>query len=220
MVLSHDYFKLFHNVAPEIQGQLNDKKWKAILGLTEDVELLERFFELHAHTGELKNVDKERNVALRAVTIRKMMDTIYAGFLQGSNNKREARTLAKQAFYNAGHAAGRSFGAEMMETKKVWPDGIPMEIRTRLKSWCEFDSRAGFGFLSAVLARGDRSGTVTVKNNFLISPRGEQHAPDPGINEFMRGYLAGVLEFLLEPPDGQRVEVTIKGSKAFGFRIC
>jgi len=201
-LLSHDYVHLFKRLAPEIENGLaaQGTNWKSLLGMAQEVEVVEQFFDLYV-SGPMLNRDKQANVALRVDTLRSMLDSIYQEYVASATGEEEKEAAAKKAvlaFRNAGHAAGESFGREMMETDKVFPSGPPADSGERLAVWSQFDSEVGFGRIAANLSvNAPINGTITVKNNFLTTGR---KYGEPDINSFFCGYLEGVLEKLLEQP--------------------
>lgn len=212
VTLAHDYVELFRTLAPDIDSELKEldgKDWKQKLGMNQDAEMLERYFVLHSKHGTLVNRDDQPNVAIRVETLRQMMDTMYEDFCATSPQDSE---IALGAFRKAGQAAGISFGKEIMQSTKLWKNGPPAELRSRLAQWAQFDSDVGFGKINAELMEGTTlRGTVTVTGKFLTRGR------DPGkpdINQFLRGYLQGVLRCLLEKDS---IEVTIVDEENFTF---
>jgi len=219
--LSHDYMHLFKLLAPEVEESLKKNegaelsKWKALLGMKQEAEVIEQYFELLV-SGPMLNRDNEANVALRVATLRSMLDSIYGDYIRASDNKALASEQAIDVFRRAGHSAGASFGMEMMDTKKVFPKGPPQTIGERLAVWSKFDSEVGFGHIHAALdARNPNTGQITVQNNFLTEGR-EKGEPD--INSFFCGYLQGVLEKLLEQPE---IRITYNNvNETFTFEIA
>lgn len=218
--LAHDYVELFRAIAPEIDDELknqegNDgKDWKQTLGMNPSAEIFERYFALDATQGKLLNRDNQPNVALRVETLRQMMDTLYIEFCDSTQQiSPQAVQRVSTAFYNAGCAAGRSFGRIMMETDKFWKTGVPDDLKKRLADWAQFDSEVGFGKISVELGESDAlHGSIAIAGNFLTNGR---KANDPDINQFLRGYLQGVLECLLERA---HIDVQIIDKEKFVFR--
>lgn len=212
VMLTHDYLKLFRAIAPEVDVELTalgGKDWNQSLGMAESAEILERYFALHARHGRLLNRDNQPNVALRVETLRFMMDTMYEDFCQVSP---ENDQVALAAIYKAGLAAGMSFGTEIMQSDKLWRASPPTDFGVRLEQWAQFDSDVGFGKISvSLLDASSMKGSVTVAGNFLTQGRSED---EPDINQFLRGYLQGVLRRLLEN-DG--IEVAIIDKENFSF---
>ncbi|MDP1612720.1 MAG: hypothetical protein Q8M11_16835 [Sulfuritalea sp.] len=218
--LSHDYIELFESLADEVKTELRSQEntnWKALLNMAQEAEILEQYFELML-SGLMLNQDRKRNVALRVETLRNMMDSIFDDYLASATNAQEkeaAKKMALNAFRNAGLVAGRSFGKEMMGTNQVFTSGNQIDIPARLAEWSNFDFRAGFGQIQAVLDpdQSKPSGTIMVTNNFLTKDR----APNtPDINEFFSGYLQGVLEKLLVR---DKIAVTAIDKETFIFSV-
>lgn len=215
VTLSHDYVELFRAIAPEIDNELkslkgnNGNDWKQTLGMSQDIEILERYFALHAKHGKLLNRDDQPNVALRVETLCHMMDTMYVDFCATSPQDLQ---IVLAAFLKAGQAAGVSFGKEIMQSDKLWKTNPPADLKIRLAQWAQFDSDVGFGKISAELQEGAfLQGTVAVAGNFLT---GGRKLGEPDINQFLRGYLQGVLRLLLEKDN---IEVTIVDNENFKF---
>lgn len=215
VMLTHDYVELFCAIAPEIDDELknregNDgKDWKQTLGMNPAAEIFERYFALDATQGRLLNRDSQPNVALRVETLRQMMDTVYGELCAASSQNQQ---LVLAAFLKAGLAAGTSFGKEIMQSDKLWKAKPPADLKIRLVQWAQFDSDVGFGKISAELQEGSTlQGTVAVAGNFLT---GGRQPSEPDINQFLRGYLQGVLRLLLEKDN---IEVAIVDNENFEF---
>src|SRR5262249_32719597 len=101
----------------------------------------------------------------------------------------------------------------------------------RIRSWCEFDSRVGFGALALRQAEGSEdvsAGTIAVEGNFLAAGR------DPGEDSLdlcplLSGYIEGVLGMLIRsmprevkvshPPESCMRVHPDRSSCEFHFRV-
>ncbi len=141
------------------------------------------------------------------------------------------KTLKKN-FYLAGKQTGADFGGDV--TKNEGPIKEEKSVGKRLEFWALFDKNVGFGEIRASEV-GDSRIRVEWKDNFLLaeSRNRTEEMPTKGFEgkaenkestsgelseqtkiimcEFVRGYLKGVLDHLVQPKKKNCMEVYIIG---------
>jgi MinD-like ATPase involved in chromosome partitioning or flagellar assembly len=199
-LLSHDYVKLFTRIFAGEKDMARGlplretKIWNVVLGLKEDVIAEGSSFEFLAN-GIMLNRDYERNVALRAETVRGWL----ASFRENDD------------FHTIGYAWGNNFGRELVQPEHVFKS-VPTDISELLAGWCEFDYRAGFGRMDYKYDPTDGSGKIIWKDNFLDDKKKRR----PYLTQFACGYIRGVLENLLPNSIGG-VSIRPIGTTVFNF---
>jgi len=152
-----------------------------------------QFFLLEGQ-GILTNpADRERNVSFRVET--------FCGLLEDLHTELERERLPGDAaaLAVAGRAPGERFGKSLAE-QFGHLDPSP-DDEARLRRWCEFDSRVGFGGLD--LAQIDQvekgratNGVIAVRGNFLADGRPADNGQGD-LCPLLTGYIEGVLSMLL-----------------------
>ncbi len=202
LLLSHDYMSLYERIFKDdlkVQSAIKTldegSSWKEILGLAEEVGLIEQYFHLHIANGELLNVDGERNVSLRTDTLRFLMEGIVddqSTILKEQGwSEDKIREHLSPVFQQAGEKAGEDFGRELMTPGKVWSDPVYMKISERLDQWCGFDRKTGFGSMRSTFDHVTGIGQIIIENHFL---KEAQYGDD-----FLAGYVQGVVRHLVLP---------------------
>lgn len=155
-----------------------------------------RLFGLY-ESGEIQNPDdKQRNVAFKVVTFLNFLNKFYDTLMDKSkyrNPKKsedehnlECTTTMNEALFNAGVQCGESFGEALLDNNKWKNDENFGNSDWRLKQWCEFDTRAGFGRMLYI--ENDR--VIEIKNLFI---RNSKITQGRDYTAFFNGYMIGVL---------------------------
>lgn len=183
-------------------------------------------FFLLQEQGILTNpADRSRNVSFRVETFCGLLDDLHDELKKTENGPEPAREPS--ALKLAGEKPGRRFGenlAEALERAMRSPND-----ETRLRRWCEFDSRVGFGRLSlkelVQTPEGSATaGVIDVAGNFLAT---EKKPSD--LCSLLTGYIKGVLSMLLRnvpadievihPPDSCMGRHPERTSCEFAFNV-
>lgn len=158
-------------------------------------------FFLLEDRGILTNpADEVRNVSFRVETFCGLLDDLHAE-LMASTSARGPETLGikSPALEIAGRAPGEKFGKSLRELQVRL--GQTLDDGERIRRWCEFDSRVGFGGLQLkdTRKRSDTlEGVIAVAGNFLAADRtADAHPLD--LCPLLTGYITGVLSMLLGP---------------------
>lgn len=169
-----------------------------------------KMFLVDKTTGAMINSDNSPNISFRVDTINLIFDSI-------TKSVRDAGLTAEQTdgiFFAAGKKCGKEFGRNFATYLERYKGALPPE--EVIKEWCEFDSFVGWGKLS--YDHAERA--VKITNNFQTKPN-ERTDEYPLNCSFFRGYISGVLGFILHNP---AQEVTCasqdKCPKNFGGRDC
>ncbi|MCL2304525.1 MAG: AAA family ATPase [Planctomycetaceae bacterium] len=166
--------------------------WEEIYGYPFRITREERIFRLFDDTGEMRNIDDEqRNVAFKVDTFLNLLRDFRKTLEDELKDLNEAKRMMERALSNAGKQCGASFGAsldeQLIEKEKIGKN----EYQRKIQSWCEFDTRAGFGLMSY------DGNFIEIKNPFI---------QDPEYMAFITGYVIGVLEKLLYPDMPDTIE--------------
>ncbi|HEY1631405.1 MAG TPA: AAA family ATPase [Rhizomicrobium sp.] len=200
------YIELFEALIHQPDAR-EAQRAETLLNLEAEDEVVEKVFKFFQSRGKLENKDRERNVALRVQTIVALLESLARSQRASLSHKgipeRRRSLLIREAFRRAGFNAGASFGREAITNPNVWEKKkVPARVQQRLDGWCKFDREAGFGELSAKYNSETTSGVVSFEGHFL------EGAKDQTGIEFLRGYIEGVLGYLVG--DGRaRVRVKI-----------
>jgi len=152
--------------------------------------------------------DNRANVAFRVDTLNSMFASFFVNVLQREKGQGrsddEAKEIASTALYEAGKGAARRFSAYLRDTwvKMREEDRRTPDFRSRLDTWCTFDSTVGFGKFEAITWGEGKEGEIRLTNNFLLYERSEK---DYNLSAFFTGYISSVLEAIFETSD---LEVT------------
>jgi len=196
--LSLNYFELFsHIFSLSIDDFLDSILSESKI---EFPNIVDRYFEVNKDIGQLINPeDREPNIALRIKTLHYMFSSLIekTNEILKLNNKtpEEIDTSIAGILYYAGEKSGDSFGSKLMTPNIVW-EKIPVDIDTRLKEWCRFDSSVGFGNIT-FKQRADNSSfiDILIKANSFYLEGSMDNCHD--LNEFLRGYIAGVVKWIV-----------------------
>jgi cellulose biosynthesis protein BcsQ len=199
-LLTTEYLKLFERLLPSDLWDGHGSLAQAI-GLPSDVKVeKERLFTLDAVSGALVNpADETRNVSFKVETFQLLLSGLEKGFSLkfGGTDKLED---VQQVFFAAGTQCGERFGQAL--TKRGIPRGESGGPYGQIQSWCSFDSDVGFGRFeldpNEIETRGQQllRCSIILHESFLALPT--QANVDPHkYCDFMRGYVKGVLEELL-----------------------
>ena len=140
-------------------------------------------------SGEIQNPDDEkRNVAFKVETFLEFLNNFFES-LKDSGCPNPEATMNK-ALTNAGFECGKAFGSALISK---WNEDKNSDTETptqKIKKWCEFDTRAGFGEMTY----DENKGTLEVKNLFIVDTNitGERD-----YSAFFTGYVKGVLDQLV-----------------------
>lgn len=151
-------------------------------------------FFLLEEQGVLTNpADSERNVSFRVETFCGLLDDLHEELLRSNP---EGKEPIASALRTAGRQPGERFGTDLRkQLDETFPE---LEDEERIRRWCDFDSRVGFGGLSLEAIDLDeerevRGGVIAVAGNFLAANRAsDQHNLCP----LLAGYIEGVLSML------------------------
>ncbi len=186
--LSHDYLALCARLAPPLAvsdlGE-SEKWWYEKRGMDPQVRILTKRFERHIHLGAMRNVDDDRpNIAMRVETFHLMLDALLQRIARDSDSQYEA-------LRDAGRRGGEDFADELNEIFDTASE--LQDVISRVHSWAEFDSGAGFGTIHAVpVQSGSPRGYLRVvgdpfaKDGFPSDQRRD-------LKGFFIGYVEGVL---------------------------
>lgn len=218
VLLTHDYLDIFEEIFNNDKTVIEEFKtlgvenWKAIFGLAQDVELIDRYFLLHVKKGYLINEDQEPNVSVKRDTFKAMVESLVndqklqlkkAGFESHYINSN-----LEKAFLVAGEHAGRGFGLSAVTPGKVWEEGqMPLDAQERINRWVEFDNKAGFGSWHVDVNESKRICTIKNFDHFMSKIEYGEY--------FMKGYIKGVLSYLI-PGDQSIVEFDLDMKKKSG----
>jgi len=157
--LHEDYLVLFATLFPEIsEVQRNNKKpleaaheiWKNIYGYKFNITNINRLYEYDATDGKMINPDDNNpNVSFRVSTFNIIVKNLVATLKNDD---------LVEALKNAGKDCGERFGNSLAAKH------ITLCNDEKVKSWCEFDMRAGFGKLEYDITKK----TLNVGNLFLV----------------------------------------------------
>jgi cellulose biosynthesis protein BcsQ len=155
-------------------------------------------FFLLAERGILTNpADQARNVSFRVETFCALLDDLHKELMGSSPGSADKASTTVRALKKAGHDPGKRFGESLGEQLNDLDP--PPDDEARIRRWCEFDSRVGFGGLT--LERLEQSpegdaiaGTILVEGNFLAAGR---PVDSPDLCSLLNGYIEGVLSMLL-----------------------
>ncbi len=151
-------------------------------------------FYLNRKTGILRNpADESRNISFKVETFNNILWTIRQQLLGRLPGEGKA---ADEIIYEGGYVPGLKFGREFNNILAKKDLHKPQEI---IQAWFDFDSDVGFGkfesqrfnrhdFLQALSSDSKEVGIILLHHNFLIEYERYQD-----INEFIRGYIEGVL---------------------------
>ncbi len=160
-----------------------------------------QFFLLEEH-GILTNpADEARNVSFRVETFCGLLDDLHKELIDSASDRSEEDLVATPAaaLRLAGREPGKKFG-ESLSAQLQGLDPAP-DDETRIRRWCEFDSRVGFGRLRLDRIEKDPagnavSGAIVVTGNFLAAGRTLDMNPFD-LCPLLSGYIEGVLSKLL-----------------------
>ena len=161
--------------------------WKRIYGYDFEITREHRLFTFDS--GEMFNPDdKNRNIAFKVKTFINLLSYFRATLKdEFKNDAKKARVVMDTALLKAGEQCGVDFGVSLKEAfgnKKEF-----LNDADKIKQWCLFDTRAGFGILEYTT-----NNELVVKNLFLHSPDSDENS----YIKFFDGYAKGVLEKLLD----------------------
>lgn len=173
----------------------------ALLGELRDGEVIPgerpQFFLLNERGILLNPADETRNVSLRVETFCALLDDLHKELIDLPRRDGD-KTPSRAALETAGYDPGRKFG----ESLRPQYESGHLADEERIRSWCEFDSRVGFGALELTRVEhggtsGDvLAGTIAVEGNFLAAGRGSgEHSLD--LCPLLSGYIEGVLGMLI-----------------------
>ena len=173
--LHEDVFSILAGLCPEEvppvakNGKLTEQAhalWEKIFGYSFGINSENKLFE--SSDGEMKNIDdKNRNVALKVETLSDLL--------------REVENLQ-----GVGFSGGEKFGEALL---KQWGrENRQYDLVEKIKKWCEFDSRAGFGKMEF-----DGKSIITIKNAFVVDSGTPEESQQ---TSFLDGYVSGVLKQL------------------------
>lgn len=221
VLLTHDYLNLFEEIFENDKTVIEEFKklgvenWKAIFGLAQDVELIDRYFLLHLRKGYLINEDQEPNVSVKRDTFKAMVESLIkdqklqlekAGF-----DSYYINSNLEKAFMVAGEHAGRGFGSSAVIPGKVWKEGqMPLDTKERINKWEEFDTKAGFGKWYVDVDEEKRICIINIEDHFMSKIEyGDR---------FIIGYIKGVLSYLI-PGDQSIVDLNLNMIRRDGFDL-
>jgi cellulose biosynthesis protein BcsQ len=154
-------------------------------------------FFLLEEQGILTNpADQERNVSFRVETFCGLLDDLHEELMASDPSGTPENALPLRP---AGRQPGKRFGKSLSE--QLLEDSPLTDDAERLRRWCEFDSRVGFGGVSLekveLDSQGDAlSGVISVTGNFLAAERTLEMNPFD-LCPLLSGYVEGVLSMLL-----------------------
>lgn len=167
--------------------------------------VLREFILIPEHGAMLNADDGSRNVAFRVETFLKFLNNFYDNFLPQSKvtdkaaRQHEAQIITNKALLNSGRECGQAFGRAL--SAKLRAKNYSNN-EAKIKEWCRFDTRAGFGRLEYV-----HPDKLTVHNLFLHNPKVTKHRD---FTEFFRGYAEAVITQLV----GKNIELKRAASSA------
>ncbi len=225
--LSHEYLRLFRKLLRPEDILSDESEFAQNIGLPQHLNEFPRIFNLIRDTGALYNKDKNRNVSFKIETFQILLSGLKSEFDskggQGiESKKRDPKTDSKETgpekfdgpefeacLYNAGYSCGNSFGEDLKENWKeqegsfdVDPYEAELELGTRLKEWCRFDSDVGFGrFKLKSLTQDDNRFVkceILLIDSFLTPSKDTPLVKGDEFCSLMTGYVEGVLEKILD----------------------
>ena len=193
----------FPKLLETIDPNLSFKSTPSIAPSPEDQGSQKTIFEYKPDRGVMINPeDHQRNVSFRSDTLLNLLSTIYKNVTEKVDEE-----SSFQIFHDAGYEGGHGFGERMNEQ---WRNaGAPIEAK--LRKWCEFDSKVGWGKFSIDVTIDENEGTLEgklrISENFAVDKK--NHCKTCA---FMMGYCEGVIEALLEgvPVELECVECPMK----------
>jgi cellulose biosynthesis protein BcsQ len=174
-----------------------------LLGSLPQDEVIEgarpQFFLLRDQGILLNPADQARNVSFRVETFCALLDDLHRELIAATATPGQTEQLSQRALAVAGEETGSKFGKSLATTLAEKAD--PKTDEARIRSWCEFDSRVGFGGLDLTRLELDetkaaKEGTIAVAGNFLAVDR-KLDDEDPDLCPLLTGYIKGVLSMLL-----------------------
>ena len=160
--------------------------WEVIFGYEFAITYENRLFGFTF--GEMLNPDDDnRNIAFKVETFLSFLCDFHKTLEDEFKNPEIAKTVMGKALLKAGEQCGSAFGKSLANSFKDKKYLVSDE--SKIMKWCEFDTRAGFGFMSY----NEKEHKLTVTNLFLHAPHSSE-----SYTEFFEGYAKGVLEELLK----------------------
>ena len=167
-------------------------------------------FDYHYDSGIMKNSeDHARNISFRHDTLLNIMKEIF-------DRTSKIKKVSENLFFSVGRNSGKRF-AERIQYN--WGTGNGLEdIREKLKRWCEFDSRVGWGKFDVNIDYDSEndifSGKLSIKEPFLVDKTEKRK-----VCSFVKGYCRGVIETLLENVDVKLKCIDCPMNKVLG-NVC
>lgn len=161
-----------------------------------------QFFLLKDQGILLNPADEVRNVSFRVETFCGLLDDLHRELLEAAGIRDPSEVTKREALKQAGLDPGKRFGASLAAQMEV--ESPASDDAARIRRWCEFDSRVGFGGLEAKRIElgpegNATAGTIEVAGNFLAAERqpkeGSRGSRD--LCPLLSGYIEGVLSKLL-----------------------
>ncbi len=148
-------------------------------------------FEYIAERGMMVNPeDKQRNVSFRTDTFINMFGGIY------EEVEKLSPETARDIFHKTGYTCGQNFASRLNSQWDLHSSTEEFNYEEKLKKWCEFDSKVGWGKFDVSVQidaeSGEFNGQLSIRDCFIVDKKKKRH-----VCEFLKGYCEGVLETLL-----------------------
>lgn len=207
VLLMHDYINLLRKLFPHISEQFETSRptlaWHDALNISENVQLIEKYMQLHLQEGTLVNAENNaREVSLRTKTLASLLNSIVEDMqtqfrANAKLDDTQVENILEQAVRTMGEKSGRSFGEQLTRTGNFWHQITPDNIDTKIAEWCAFDQKSGFGDWDYNAEHRQ----ITVSNFFLESFTYN--------STFLEGYVNGVLHHLRLLNDNRPHQATL-----------
>jgi len=181
--------------------------WERIFGYPFKITCENRMFE-KLESGMFNVDDKERNIAFKVDTFLGLLDNIYSTLEKqyGTTDSDTFKKTMAEALQNAGMECGRAFGKALIDQWKN--ENKTYDQDQKIKTWCEFDTRAGFGQMDY----DPVTSVLSVKNLFILDCKTVGKRDN---SAFFTGYVKGVLSELVDP----NIDVTLPPNGIDGTNI-
>lgn len=202
--LAHEYVKLcaylMNTPNYDKKGlEESEEEIRTAIQLAESEQVEDRVFDLKRKTGQMLNPhDDQPNVSFRITTFVQMMKELHKKaqriVYETGKSEEESKEDVERMFREGGITCGENFGSALLH---MWAN-TGLDIDTKIKKWCEFDSDVGFGRFDYFPARETpnlEKDVICLTNNFLSVG---QTGNDPNLCLFMTGYITGVLRRLVK----------------------
>jgi len=140
--------------------------------------------------------DNERNIAFKVDTFLGFLNNFYdtlsteLNFNENEDRIKKCKDMMDEALLKAGKQCGEAFGDALL---KQWKKkGKNYNQAEKIRRWCGFDTRAGFGKMEY----NEETEKLEVKNLFILKP--EVTGKNREYTAFFNGYVIGVLSELTE----------------------